>query len=406
METYPLAADTFSDDEIEAVRAVLASRRLTMGERVREFESAFAEWTGATQAVMVQSGSSANLLLVDAMLRRTGVEAPWRPGDEILVPALAWPTTVWPLAQLGLVPVFVDIEPRTLSIAIDSAESALSERTKGMMLIHVLGRAAPIDEAVRFCQRHRLVLLEDVCESLGAHVARRHVGTFGVAGTFSCYFSHHISTVEGGVIVTSDGALADDLRSLRSHGGVRDRSDRAAWAARYPGFDDRFLFALGGYNVRPTEIQAAIGIVQLRKLPTMLERRESLARDVRDWIAGSSPWLELLGTECLPADDRPRDPREREHSWMMLPFRLAPAAPLSRDRLRRHLEDRGVETRPLIAGNLARHPAVRLFQTRSARSLHEADELLARGLMIGCHPVLSSEARDTLARALASLPAA
>ena len=247
MSSYPLAADTFSDDEIEAVRAVLASRRLTMGERVREFEAAFAAWTGATHAVMVHSGSSANLLVVDAMLRRSSVEAPWHAGDEVLVPALAWPTTVWPLAQLGLVPVFVDIDPCTLAIALDSAESALSPRTKGMMLIHVLGRAGPIEDTVRFCNRHGLVLVEDVCESLGAHVARRHLGTFGVAGTFSCYFSHHLATVEGGVIITSDGALADDLRSLRSHGGVRDRSDRAAWAARFPDFDDRFMFVRGGY---------------------------------------------------------------------------------------------------------------------------------------------------------------
>jgi len=247
------------------------------------------------------------------------------------------------------------------------------------------------------------VLLEDACESLGAHVARRHLGTFGVAGSFSCYFSHHISTIEGGVIVTSDHALEDDLRSLRAHGGIRDRSDREAWAARHPEIDERFLFVLGGYNVRPTEIQAAIGTVQLRKLPHMLEQREALARDVRGWIARTAPWLHLIGAECLPAVGEQRDRRDRGHSWMTLPFRLAPDAPISRDDLRRHLEDRGVETRPLIAGNLARHPAVRLFPTRSAPSLREADELLAHGLMIGCHPVLAPDSRDTLARALASL---
>ncbi len=189
---------------------------------------------------MVNSGSSANLLVVDALLRRSQVEAPLRPGDEVLVPGLAWPTTVWPLVQLGLTPVFVDIDPVTLSIDLESAHAALGPRTRAMFLVHVLGRAADMTALGRFCADHGLHLLEDSCESLGAHWAERHVGTFGLAGSFSFYFSHHVSTIEGGMVVTNDPVLHDDLLSLRAHGWVRERSDRPRWAERFPGLDERF----------------------------------------------------------------------------------------------------------------------------------------------------------------------
>ncbi len=272
---YRLAADTLSGEEISAAKAVLDSGRLTMGDRVRAFEEQFAVAVGARHAVMVNSGSSANLLIVDGLLRRTAGEAPLRAGDEVLVPALSWPTTVWPIVQLGLVPVFVDIDPTTLAIDLESARQAIGPRTKAMFLIHVLGRAAGMGEYQRFCARHGLRLIEDVCESLGAHSEGRHVGTFGDAGSFSFYFSHHISTIEGGMVVTNDAELCDDLRSLRAHGWVRDRTDKARWKESSPGIDERFLFIAPGYNVRPTEIQGAIGSAQLRRLETMLRAANS-----------------------------------------------------------------------------------------------------------------------------------
>ncbi|HEY2735455.1 MAG TPA: DegT/DnrJ/EryC1/StrS family aminotransferase, partial [Polyangiales bacterium] len=157
---------------------------------------------------MVNSGSSANLLAVDSLLRRSRSAAPLQAGDEVLVPALAWPTTVWPLLQLGLVPVFVDVDADTLAISLASAESVISRRTKAMFLIQVLGLVPDMTAYQAFCARHRLVLIEDSCESLGGHHAGTHVGNFGLTGSFSCYFSHHISTIEGGVIVTRDAALA------------------------------------------------------------------------------------------------------------------------------------------------------------------------------------------------------
>jgi CDP-6-deoxy-D-xylo-4-hexulose-3-dehydrase len=401
---YSLASDTFGDEEIAAAKAVLDSGRVTMGERVLQFEAELAAWTGAAHALMVNSGSSANLLMVDAMMRRSRGRGPWHRGDEVLVPALAWPTTVWPLGQLGLVPVFVDVDPITLAIDLDSAASMLGPRTRGMFLIEVLGRAPDLGAYVRFCAAHDLVLLEDACESLGSHFEGQHVGTFGKMGSFSCYFSHHVSTIEGGAILTADSELHDDLISLRAHGWIRGRSDAADWRAEFPHLDERFLFVLPGYNVRPTELQGAIGSVQLRKLDDMLAKREQLTRQVLGWTREHAPWLSLIGAECVvDAPNGSRTRRSRSHSWMTLPFRVAPDAPMTVDDVKARLEASGVATRPIIAGNLARHPAVRHVEHRSARSLRVADDLLAHGFMIGCHPVLAPGALETLQRAIAAL---
>lgn len=399
---YRLAADTFRTEEIDAAKLVLDSGLLTMGERVKTFEREFAAWVGARHALMVNSGSSANLLAVDLLVRRSEGTAPLQPGDEVLVPGLSWPTTVWPLVQLGLVPVFVDVDPVTMAIDLESAKSVLTPRTKGMFLIHVLGRVPDMTAISKFCADYGIQLIEDNCESLGAHWNNQHAGTFGLTGSFSFYFSHHISTIEGGMIVTNDSAIDDDLRSLRAHGWARDRSDKAKWKQRYPNFDERFLFISGGYNVRPMEIQGAIGTVQLKRLDGMLDAREDLARKVFGWLSKSAPWLELIGSDLLGAT-RTKDRRARRHSWMTLPMRLRDNAPVSRDAVMQRLEKNGVETRPIIAGNLQRHPASTRLGCKSATSLRQCDALLERGFMIGCHPVLAEGALETLEHAIASL---
>ena len=399
---YPLAADTIGVKEIAAAKEVLDSGQLTMNRRVRAFEEQFAEWVGVKHAIMVNSGSSANLLIVDSLLQGGTSEALLQRGDEVIVPALSWPTTVWPLAQLGLIPVFADVDPRTLAIDIQSATSLIGPRTRAMFLIHPLGRAVDISSYLRFCQLYGLLLIEDACESLGAHCSGRHVGTFGIGGTFSFYFSHHISTIEGGMIVTQDAALADRLRGLRAHGWVRDRRDRHYWTDSYPDLDPRFLFASTGYNVRPTEIQAAIGTVQLSRLDEMLEAREVLAGRVGHLLREHVPWLELIG---MDSDWIPAGPnrRLRRHSWMTLPLRIAPSAPTDRRSLVQHLEQSGVETRPIIAGNIVRHPGVLHITYRVPKHLSVADSLLDNALMIGCHPVLSDDSLATLESAIVRL---
>jgi CDP-6-deoxy-D-xylo-4-hexulose-3-dehydrase len=304
---YRLAADTFRTEEIEAAKKVLDSGLLTMGERVRTFEGEFAAWVGSRHALMVNSGSSANLLMVDALVRRAEGKAPLAPGDEVLVPGLSWPTTVWPLVQLGLVPVFVDVDPVTLAIDLESARKVLGPRTKAMFLIQVLGRVPDMASYQKFCAEHGLQLLEDTCESLGAHWNGRHAGTFGLFGSFSFYFSHHISTIEGGMVVTDDPALDDELRGLRAHGWSRNRADKARWKERYPDFDERFLFISAGYNVRPMELQGAIGSVQLRRLDEMLDAREQLARKVLGWLGASARGAGFVQPSELPGLESPHE---------------------------------------------------------------------------------------------------
>ena len=398
---YPVAADTFGPEERAAVEEVLASGRFTMGPRVAEFEAAFAEWVGSPHAVMVNSGSSANLLMVEAMLRGSDAEPGWQPGDEVLVPALAWPTTVWPLVQLGLTPVFVDIDPDTLAIDLASAESVVSDKTRGMFLIHVLGQPPDMAAVVEFNRAHGLHLLEDTCEALGSHAGGSHAGTIGRMGSFSFFFSHHLTTIEGGMVTTGSEGIRDDLRSMRSHGWARDRGDRQQWADANPEIDPRFLFVGTGYNLRPTEINAAIGMVQLGRLDDMVRRRHELAAHAAQWVT-DIPWLRLIGSERLGAPAL--DARSwLAHSWMMLAFEVAGDAPVSAQAAARRLEDMGIETRPIVAGNLVRHPAMDRIQYRTADSLAIADRILERGFMIGCHPTAEQSAIDHLEAAFSTL---
>lgn len=401
---YELAANTISDRETDAAIEVLRSGRVTMGRRVQHFEEAFAEWVGAEYAVMTNSGSSANLIAIESRLRGVRVdERRWRPGDEVLVPALAWPTTVWPLAQLGLVPVLVDIDPVTLAIDLDNARAMITSRTVGMFLIHVLGQAPDMVEYVGFCDDHGLVLIEDACESLGTRSEDRHVGTFGETGTFSTYFSHHITTIEGGMVVTSDAGVYDDLKSMRSHGWVRDRSDRGDLAQQAAALDDRFLFVTTGYNVRPTEINAAIGLVQLERLPEMIQSRAELAAMVATWVR-SIPWLRLIGAEQIGAHE-PDSGRWRTHSWMTLPFEVDESAPDGAHGATAVLESAGVETRPIIAGNLAQHPAIHQINHRSSPDLRNANRVFNHGFMIGCHPFSTPAQQEVLDNAFSRLAA-
>lgn len=403
---YPLASTTFGREEIDAAKAVLDSNLFTMGDRVKQFEGEFAEWVGAKHALMVNSGSSSNLLMVDAMIRRSKGTAPWKKGDEVLVPALAWPTTVWPLVQLGLVPVYVDVDPKTLAIDLESAKSVLSSRTKGMFLIHVLGQCAEMGATMKFCRENGIALLEDNCESLGSNFDGVAAGNFGVTGSYSCFYSHHISTMEGGMITTNDSELADDLRSLRAHGWVRDRSDKAEWIAKHPELDSRFMFIMPGYNVRPLEVSAAMGSVQLRKLDGMLESRERLASEVAGWTKKSAPWMTLIGSEHIDfksGEGKPHVRRKRRHSWMTFPFRVDGKAPVKAAKIREIFEANGVDTRPVIAGNLARHPANGHAETRQAKSLANCDTLLENGFMIGCHPLVSDEGKSALESSFAAL---
>lgn len=379
MIRVPLASSGLEPDDIQAVMDTLQSNALTMGSRVRDFESAMASYLGSKHFVMVNSGSSANLAIIEALLRPTSGQPHLQPGDGVLVPAIAWPTTVWPIVQLGLHPVFVDVDPETVSLDLNSAEECLrttKHRVRAMFPIHPLGWAIDPEALTNFCRSHSLVLVSDVCEALGSWRGGRHAGTTSLAGSFSFYFSHHITTMEGGGVATDDQALSDDLRSIRSHGWSRDRSDAASWQKVGNDVNSRFLFVSAGYNIRPMEIQAALGLGQIRRIDQYIDRRREIARRVHERIDGTS--LRLMGAQTLRSDPR-------SHSWMLLPIR-ATSAEQAKAAVN-HLESVGVETRPILTGNFTAQPSLRriLKEDLDPKSFTNAEDISARCFMVGCH---------------------
>jgi len=381
----PLADDSFGQEEKDAMSQVIESGNYTMGAKVEEFESSFAEWVGANHSIMVNSGSSANLLLVYSQLVSSFKEASLLPGDEVLVPALLWPTTVWPLIQFGLKPVLVDIDSQSLGLCLEDARQKITEKTKAIFLIHILGYACDMDKYASFCSTNKLTLMEDCCESFGAFHNQKSVGRFGVGGTFSHFFSHHLTTMEGGTIITDDDELVNDLRSMRAHGWTRNRTDANKISKKFPDLDPRFLFLIPGFNVRPMEIQAAVGLVQLKRINELLDFRMKFAKFIIDVFKPIS-WIKIVGSNRVSLAQSHVD---RSHSWMNIPFTLEDDAPQVVNVIKDIFENHGVETRPIITGNFMMQPAASYLGSQGY--FPNAQEISERGFMIGCHAMEVSE---------------
>jgi CDP-6-deoxy-D-xylo-4-hexulose-3-dehydrase len=284
--TYPLAASTWGEEERRAILAVLDSGHTTMGPFVRRFEEAFAAMFGARYAVMVNSGSSANLLAVGAHFFTR--EPRLRAGQTAIVPAVSWATTYYPLTQYGLKLRFVDIDPHTLNFDLAALERAIDDDVGVIFAVNLLGNPNDFTAIKALIGDRDIVLLEDNCESMGATFAGRSAGTFGAIGTFSTFFSHHISTMEGGLCLTDDRELYEILLSLRSHGWTRHLPWPNLVAEPDPGgkFYEFFRFVLPGYNVRPMEIAGAIGVEQLAKFPDFLAQRRTNAQRFVELFGG------------------------------------------------------------------------------------------------------------------------
>jgi CDP-6-deoxy-D-xylo-4-hexulose-3-dehydrase len=380
---FPLIGDSFDHREIVAAVEVLLSGRLTMGEETRRFERAFAERVGARHAVMVNSGSSANLLAIAAACA-PGREGRLVAGDEVLVPAVAWSTSVWPLVQYGLRPVFVDVDPRSLNADPSDMERRLTPKTRAIMAVHVLGNSTPMPALRALADRHRLLLVEDTCESLGTTFEGRVLGTFGDFGTYSFYFSHHITTGEGGMVVCRTQADADLLRSLRAHGWSRDLSNRDAIEREHADVDPRFLFVHAGYNVRPLDLQAAIGQVQIARLTGMNETRNRNRERLIARLLAHPRWDGRLAfTEASPGT---------APAWFGFTCLLSPRFGVPKTAYLAHLTKSGVENRPVISGNFTRQPALRDHGIVCDPADYPGAEAIDRlGFFIGIHTEVLSD---------------
>jgi CDP-6-deoxy-D-xylo-4-hexulose-3-dehydrase len=372
---------TFGADEINAALECMLTTHVTMGPKVKAFEREFADKHGWRHGVMVNSGSSANLLAVAAIANAQTRDA-LKPGDEVIVPALSWSTTVWPLIQLGLVPVIADLDPKTLNIDPNEIERAIGPKTRGVMIVPVYGNPCDMDAIIDICRRRNLVLIEDSCEALGASYDDKPVGKFGRVATFSFYYSHHITTLEGGICVTDDDELAETMRILRAHGWVREVEDKQRWLSRYPDIDPKFLFVNVGYNLRATEPQGAMGSVQLKKLDRFVEMRRASAAAYRSA-------LQRFGNHFAFQEETPKG----RHSWFGFSLIVREGAAFGARDLMAALGRANIETRPIIAGNIARQPALKHYAHRTVGDLGHSTAVMQRGFSFGNHQAIDDAAR-------------
>jgi CDP-6-deoxy-D-xylo-4-hexulose-3-dehydrase len=365
---YQLAADTWDQREIDAIQEVIAGGRYTMGPRVKQFENEFAQTFGVNHAVMVNSGSSANLLMIASLVLDDRYDL--NPGDEVIVPAVSWSTTYFPLAQYGLKAIFVDIDLDTLNIDPSKVAKAITPRTKAILAVNLLGNSCDYYALLDLANEFNLILLEDNCESLGATWEGRYLGTIGTMGTFSFFFSHHMQTMEGGMIVTNDDQTAQYLRSLRAHGWIRDLpNENSIYNKSGDPFEDSFKFVLPGYCLRPLEMSGAVGSVQLSKMPSMVEQRR-LNSKVFNQEIGSIPDV-ITQMEI------------GKSSWFGFSIVLRGKLEGRRKEVLTLLTEAGVETRPIVAGNFTKNPVIKYIPHEISGELTNADYIDQNGFFIG-----------------------
>ena len=368
---YPLSTTSWGTEELEAIDRVARSGRLTMGEQVRAFEDAFAARLGMKHAVMVNSGSSANLVAVAALFYRS--KRPLQRGDEVIVPAISWATTFHPLQQYGLKLKFIDVRLDTLNMDVSKLDGARTARTRMVVAVNILGNPAELALIREYCDRHGLILFEDNCESLGASLAGKPCGTWGDIGTFSTFYSHHISTMEGGVVASDDIEIDHLARAIRNHGWARDLPADSTLGSRHDDpFFEAYRFVVPGYNVRPLEMAGAVGLEQLRKLDAMLAIRRANARRFVDLFKGDRRFIIQRETGSS--------------SWFSFTLILNPELDLDRARVMEALRGAGIEFRMITGGCFPRHEAIKYFDYEIVGGIANANEAHDRGFFVGNHP--------------------
>jgi CDP-4-dehydro-6-deoxyglucose reductase, E1 len=384
--TFPLASSSWGPEELAAMQAVIASGQFTMGERVAQFEREFAAYNGSRFAVMVNSGSSANLLMVAALFHTRNPKLRLQRGDEVIVPAVSWSTTYAPLHQYGLKLKFVDIDLHTLNLDLRALASAITPRTRAIFAVNLLGNPNDFAAIDKLVNGRDIVLFEDNCESMGASLNGRMAGSFGVMGSHSSFFSHHISTMEGGLVVTDDEELHQLMLCLRAHGWTRNlpKENRVCGTKSDDPFEESFRFVLPGYNLRPLELSGALGTEQLKRLPSLVAARRANAAALQAAMAGH-PHL-MLQAETGAS------------SWFGFSLVIRPGVRRERKALIAALREAGFECRPIVAGNFAKNPVVQLFDHEVHGELRNAQYIDSHGLFVGNQGHAMPEAIEALSR--------
>ena len=373
MKEYKLASSTWDKKELDAIQSVIDKDMYTMGDSVREFENNFSNFMNTKYSVMVSSGSTANLLATAALFFTKNPKL--KRGDEVIVPAVSWSTTYFPLQQYGLKLKFVDIDLETLNYDLEALEGAVSNSTKMIMVVNLLGNPNDFDKINRIIEGKDILLIEDNCESMGATFNNKQAGTFGIMGTFSTFFSHHMATMEGGFITTDDEELYHILLSIRAHGWTRNLPKENKVSNKSDDwFVESFRFVLPGYNVRPLEMSGAIGVEQLKKLPSFIDNRRKNAE----------LFVELF-------KDHPDFMIQREiskSSWFGFSLIIRPESNLKRKDVVNKLQENNIECRPIVTGDFTQNEVMKYFDYEIHKELKNAKYLHQNGLFVGNQQVL------------------
>ena len=397
VSTVPVSGKVIGADDIGSVVESALDGWFTTGRWAKDFERKLARFVGVRSASLVNSGSSANLVALSALTSPKLGQRQLKPGDEVITVAAGFPTTVNPILQNRLVPVFVDVTLPTYEIDVTKLEAAYSEKTKAVMIAHTLGNVFDLDAITAFCKKYNLWLVEDCCDALGSTYKGQKVGTFGDIATVSFYPAHHITMGEGGAVLTDKPALQVLIDSFRDWGrdcwcepGVDNTcGKRFDWQlGTLPcGYDHKYTYSHVGYNLKATDMQAALGVSQIEKLPEFIARRKENFAYLKKVL---KPLEEFL---ILPVATEHSDP-----SWFGFPIGVKPDAPFTRDQLTRALEAQKIGTRLLFAGNLLRQPAYEGYEYRVAGELTNTDFVMNQVFWIGVYPGLTEPMLDFIAK--------
>lgn len=380
-------------DEEEMINIVDATLDfwITLGAYAQKLETGLARFLGIREVILVNSGSSANLIALTSLLSDQ-LENRLMPGDEVITPAVTFPTTLTPILQNGLIPVMVDCELGTYNIDPNLLEEAISPKTRALFIPHTLGNPCEMDRMMALCSKYNLFLIEDVCDALGAKYDGKLVGTFGHFGTLSFYPAHHITMGEGGAVFTNDKNLAKIARSVRDWGRdcwcQGEASPKGACGKRFDwkidglsaDHDHRYVYSNIGYNLKPTDLQAAMGLAQLKKANSFIQKRRENFNKLYQGLKRYEDVFIL-----------PRWSEKAEPSWFAFPITIRPSAKFSRRELLVFLENANIETRLIFAGNILRQPAFKNIEHRVIGRLENSDLVMSHAFFIGVYPGITEE---------------
>ncbi|HEX9461628.1 MAG TPA: DegT/DnrJ/EryC1/StrS family aminotransferase [Alphaproteobacteria bacterium] len=382
---YSLASSSWGPEELKAIQRVVDSGMFTMGENVKAFERDFAKYFGMKYGVMVNSGSSANLVAIASLFYKK--DRPLERGNEVIVPAISWSTTYHPLQQYGLKLKFIDVELDTLNIDVAKIEQAIGPRTRMILAVSILGNPAAVDVMRKIADKHGLYFMEDNCESMDAEIGGRKTGTFGLLNTFSTFFSHHISTMEGGVVLTDDEELFHILLAMRNHGWTRDLPEGSpVFEKRDDDFFEAYRFILPGYNVRPIELSGAIGREQVKKLPGMTAQRRKNLAHFQKLFAGDQRFI-----------------IQRENgksSSFCFTIILNPQRNIDRKRVFEALKKADIGYRIITGGCFLRHDVIKYYDYEIVGGIKNANIAHDYGFFVGNAPTDLTAQIDTLREVL------